>query len=49
MVRNPISSYQFQFSMRGNCFAKAGSVSFKMLSERRTGAEQSCRIEIRID
>jgi hypothetical protein len=48
MVTNSISSCKFKISRRGIFFAKAGEVAFEMLSDRRTGTEQSYRIETRI-
>jgi len=49
MVRNLISSCNFRISRRGICFAKAGEVAFEILSELRTGTEQSDRIETGIE
>ena len=48
-VTYSVSSCKFEISRRGISFAKAGYVAFEMLSERRTGTEQSDRIETGID
>jgi hypothetical protein len=49
MVTYSISSCKFEISRSGICFAKAGYVAFEVLSEGRTGTEQSYRIETGID
>ena len=49
MVKNSIPSLQFEISRSGVCFAKAGYVAFEMMSELRTGTEESYGIETGIN